>query len=539
MYLRATGLVKSFGDNLILAGASLLVNGGERVGLVGSNGCGKTTLLRILAGLDRPDSGAVEVSPPTARVGYLPQSLDPTGGATVADALGPAGLAWALRPAIAAAADDLARAPASPEALASYAHLWERFDSAGGYLAAEHVEDALRGLGLAGLAPDTTLSTLSGGTRTRVALAGLLAAQPDCLLLDEPTNYLDLPALEWLEEFVANYSGAVLVVSHDRTFLDRVVSRIVELDPATGQLASYAGGYTAYVAAKARELEARWEAYERQQERVAEVEANIRAAESRARGIEQTTVNFYWRARARKVARAMVVRKRRLERELDREGRVEKPVAGWQMLADFAPPAESGRDVLVVENLAVDYGERRVLAGLSLRVRRGERVVVTGANGSGKTTLLRAIVGELPPTVGTIRLGAGVRPGYLAQGPQDLDPAATPLEIVRSAAPLDETEARRFLHRFLFAGDEAFTLAGRLSYGERARLLLARLVLSGANLLLLDEPLSHLDLPSRERFEAALLEFGGTLVAVLHDRYAIARLATRALRLEDGKLVDA
>ena len=575
LHLRVSGLTKSFGDRPILQGASLVVSAGERVALVGPNGCGKSTLLRIVAELDHPDSGSVELAPGSTQLGYLPQTVETAEGRTVGEsltgslwteapeqpspertrpegqsreALQPSpraaelqsrdgnpegrpngatpGAAWALRARVETATTRLSD---GDDALAEYSRLYEAFESAGGYALAEAMDAALAGLGVGAVTPEAPLATLSGGMRTRVQLAALLARSPDLLLLDEPTNHLDLPALEWLEGFVAGYPGAVLLVSHDRAFLDAVADRIVELDPATGQLASYVGGYTEYAAAKARELSERWSAYERQQKRITEFEANIRAAESRARGIEQTTIHFHWRKKAMKIAREVVVRKKRLERELDREGRIDKPTVGWSMAADLPPAAESGRDVLGVEGLAVSFDGRAVLDGVSLLVRRGERVVVIGANGSGKTTLLRAIRDEVTPKGGSVRLGAGVKVGYFAQGQENLEIAGTPLDLVRSAAPLDETAARRFLHRFLFAGDAVFTPIDRLSQGERARLLLAKLVLSGANLLLLDEPLSHLDLPSREAFESALAEYDGTVVAVLHDRYAIRRLATRVV----------
>ena len=540
MYLRLTNLRKTFGDIVVLDGASLTLNADDRVALVGPNGCGKTTLIRILAGLEHPDSGAVELSPRTARIGYLPQAQPLRDGACAADAIGSAGLAWALRPTVELAASRLGDT-ATDVTLSDYGAAWEAFEAAGGHEAADAVENALRGLELDALDPATPLTTLSGGMRTRVALAGLLASQPEVLLLDEPTNHLDLPALEWLEDFVANYPGAVLLVSHDRAFLDATVDRIVELDPATGRLREYVGGYADYAEAKQRELSERWSAYQRQQERISEFEANIRAAESRARGIENHTIAFYYRARARKVARSVVVRKARLERDLDRETRLEKPKAGFTLSAEFGQPAESGRDCLTLTDVVVDLGGKRVLDGIDLLVRRDERVVITGANGSGKTTLLRTVTGELTPKSGAVKLGAGVVLGYFAQAQENLDLTTTPLELVRATdgpgGPLDETQARRFLHRFLFSGDEVFVPASRLSHGQRARLLLAKLVLLGTNLLLLDEPLSHLDLTSRERFESALLEFGGTIVAVLHDRYTIERLATRVLRLEGGRLV--
>jgi ATP-binding cassette, subfamily F, member 3 len=531
MYLRASNLSKAYGHRRILSGVSLVINEGERLALVGPNGAGKSTLLRVLAGLEPPDAGAVEVSPPTARVGYLPQLADPSVVPTAAEVAGEAGRAWRLAEAAAEASEELAAESGSPEALARLDALWREFEQAGGYPMVEALERALADLGVEGVEASTPVSSLSGGTRTRVALAGLLALSPDALLLDEPTNHLDLPTLLWLEEFVVGYPGAVLVVSHDRAFLDRVARRVLELDPSTHGLRSYPGDYTDYAEAKARERESEWKAYERQQERIERLEGNIRAAESRARAIQNRSQNFYYRKKSAKVARTAVVMKRRLDREVEREGRQEKPVAGWRVKADFGEAAASGQDALIVRGLSAGYDGTAVVEGIDLLVRRGERVVLVGPNGVGKTTLLRTIVGELKPLAGEVRLGEGVSVGYFPQGQEGLPLDLMPLQLAQGAAELDETAARTYLHRFLFAGEEVSKPVRSLSYGERARLILALLVLRGANLLVLDEPLSHLDLPSRDAFERAVLEQGGTVLAVFHDRYAIDRLATRVIEL--------
>ena len=339
MHLRASNLFKAYGHRRVLSGVSLVVNEGERLALVGPNGAGKSTLLRILAGLEPPDAGSVEVSPPTARVGYLPQLADLTTTRTAAEVAGQAGRAWRLAEEAARAAEELAAQSGSPGALEKLDALWREFESAGGYPMIEALEGALADLGVEDVEASTPLDSLSGGTRARLAFAGLLALAPDALLLDEPTNHLDLPTLLWLEEFVLEYSGAVLVVSHDRAFLDRVARRILELDPATGGLRSYPGDYTDYAEAKAREREVEWKAYERQRGRVARLEGSIRAAESKARAIQNRSQNFYYRKKSQKVARAAVVLKRRLDREVEQERRKEKPTAGWQVEADFGEAA--------------------------------------------------------------------------------------------------------------------------------------------------------------------------------------------------------
>jgi ATP-binding cassette subfamily F protein 3 len=362
-----------------------------------------------------------------------------------------------------------------------------------------------------------------------------LLGTPDLLLLDEPTNHLDVDALRWLEGFIARYRGAVLLVSHDRAFLDATVTTVLELSDDTHAITPYAGGYTAYAAARQAALEAQWDTYRRQQRERKRVEADIREVRSHALHTERLTKDSSARRLANKVMRTAIVRERKLEKQLAAHA-VEKPAQGWSLKLDFAPSEGGAREVVQAQGLRKSFGGRVVLDGVDLQLRHGERVVLTGPNGGGKTTLLKIIGGELAPDAGTVRLGANVAIGYYSQEQEGLDPRQTPLEAVRAAAPLTETEARTLLHGYLFEGDEVFTPIERLSYGERARLVLARLVLAGANLLLLDEPTNHLDIPARQRFEAALATYHGTVLAVLHDRYAIERLATRVIELREGTL---
>jgi ATP-binding cassette subfamily F protein 3 len=414
------------------------------------------------------------------------------------------------------------------------------FEAAGGYEALARHDEVLRGVGLAGLPASRPVGSLSGGQKTRLGLARLLAEAPDVLLLDEPTNHLDVEGLEWLENYLAAYKGSVVVVSHDRTFLDNVATTILALDGVTRTVTTYAGGYSDYVAAREAARAAQAAAYLRQEKRIVRLEEDVRAIKGRAMAKEQATQNDFRRARAKSLARRAVTLQRRLERQLDSEEHLEKPAQSWSLKLDLAADRSGARDVLAVRDVSFSYSEAGapVLRGASLSVRHGDRLIVTGPNGGGKSTLVRLIAGELHPQTGEIRLGSGVRLGYFAQEETVLDALATPLSIVRGASALGETEARSFLHLFLFSGDDVFTPVSRLSYGERARLVLARLVLGGANLLLLDEPLNHLDIPSRERFEKALDGFPGTIIAVLHDRAAIARLANRVVELRDGRLIE-
>jgi ATP-binding cassette subfamily F protein 3 len=537
--LQAFDLAKRYGDVLLFEGVQLILNPGDRVGLVGPNGCGKTTLLRVLSGRESADAGSVRRAPPHARVGYLPQVTTFGPGDRVRDALVER---HAPNPdALAARVEELAAQMASAEGAElqrvqhAYAEALEALAQAE-ELPEHQMEQVLAGLDLGHLDSDAPIDRLSGGEQTRLGLARLLLQRPDVLLLDEPTNHLDIDGLEWLERYLQAHRGAALVVSHDRTFLDRTVTRILEMSPETRAVREYAGDYTAYTEQKAREQAAHEQAYREQQERIAQLESAVRGLEGQARSIESETIHYHYRKIAKKVARQAVVRRKRIERMLSDEERVEKPRQSWKMKLEFVETPPSGQEVLRLDGIAKGYGGRTLFAGVNLLLRRGERVALVGPNGCGKTTLLRLITGEEAPSAGSVTLGAGVRWGYLAQGHDTLDPRLTPYETVRRAAPLDETDARRFLHLFLFAGDEVFLPVGNLSSGERARLALATLVLQGCNLLILDEPTNHLDIPSRERFEEALDGFEGTVLAVSHDRAFIASQADGLWAVEDGNI---
>ena len=534
--LQVRDITKWFGDVKVLDRINFNLNRGDRAGLIGSNGCGKTTLLRIITGELAPDRGSVQRSPATIRLGYLPQALDFPPGATVGDvlrsALGEREAAETrldrLAEAVAAARDD-----ELPAALAAYDRALAEFQALGGARREADADAVLAGLGMPDVDQSRPVSALSGGQKTRLGLARLLLAQPDLLLLDEPTNHLDIVALDWLEGFLADYDGAVLIVSHDRAFLDRTVNRTLALDDATHTLREYPGGYSAYAMAIDRGLEKQWATYREQQERFRKLEASIRKLSSQAKNIEGETIHFYWRRIAKDLARHAVVQRARLERMMASEETVEKPGQSWKMKLEFADTPRSGQDVLRISNLRVGYGGRALLEDVELHLGYGERAVLIGPNGAGKTTLLRCITGQVKPWAGEVRLGRGVRVGYMAQEQETLDQTATPLALIRAAAPLDETEARSYLHYYLFAGDEVFVPVGRLSWGERSRLALALLAVQGCNFLLLDEPINHLDIPSRERFERAMARFEGTVLAVVHDRYFIERLATTIWALED------
>jgi len=527
-------LHKAYGDNVILSGATFTLNHGDRASLVGPNGCGKTTLLRIIVGQERPDQGSVSWQPPDLRIGYLEQALTYPEGTTVGVAM--RGELAQAENAVRELAERMAGASGAEleRLMAAYAEALERFEAGGGYRSEAQVDAVLAGLGLAGLDQETPVEILSGGQKTRLGLARLLLDRPQLLLLDEPTNHLDISALEWVEEFLVEYDGAVLIVSHDRTFLDRIVRTILELDPVTHEVTEYPGDYTAYVAAKEREYEQLMASYKEQQERIEQYYRAITGLEGYARSIEQGTIDFGPRKIAKGIARKATVQKRRLERLLESEDRIEKPKRTWQMKLDFAEMPAGSQDALTLEGLSMGFSDDMLFEDVNLTLRDGERVVLTGPNGSGKTTLLRIIMGQLEPLAGRARLGPSVVVGYYSQEQETLDwdtDAFT--EIRRVAADMSDTDVRGFLHYFLFSGDDVFVPVRALSYGERARLALAKLVAQGCNLLILDEPINHLDIPSREQFERGLSHYDGTVLAVVHDRYFIERFATRLWAIHD------
>ena len=523
--LAVSNLSKCYADNIILRDVSFNLSPGERVGLIGPNGCGKTTLLRLIAGRETPDKGSVLIDP-AARLGYLEQGLEYLPGATMAEILRDP------RAAAAAEVERLAEALArDPGRMHAYQAAVDRLDALGGYPDAGRRASVLSSLGLTDIPPNTPIATLSGGQKTRLGLARALLSEPSLLLLDEPTNHLDLPMLVWLEGWLRAFPGAALIVSHDRVFLDRSVNRILSIDLHAHTLRAYAGGYTDYLEQSLAERERQWDQYRAQEAEIRRMKHDIARTLEQSRSVERKTTSRQPNVRriAKKVAKKAKSREKKLERYLASGERIDKPKLSWQMKVDFHQTPVSGRDVLHLENLSVGYGEQVLLRDISLSVRQGERVVLVGENGSGKSTLLKTIVGQIPPLGGAVRLGVSVRAGYFAQEQETLDPNSTPLDTLRAHAviPMNDTDARSFLHYFLFTGDQSLMSNHLLSYGERARLMLALMVAQGCNFLLLDEPINHLDIPSRTQFEQALASFEGTALAVVHDRYFIQGFATR------------
>lgn len=537
--LSVSNVSRRIGDLLLFENVNFTINNHDRTAIVGANGAGISTLLRILAGEIQPDTGDAQIQPGT-RVGYLRQGFADSPDGTLADVLDvpTQGLYRAVRNLEASTQALGDRDIDLDTATTEFEEATDHFEALGGYLLVAEIESLLDQFGLGNIPLDRAVSQLSGGQKTRAGLAALLATKPDLLILDEPTNHLDASALEWLQEFLRAYRGAVVIVSHDRSFLDETVNNIIAIDPRTHSVQEYAGNYSDYVETRAHEAEEAEAAWHRQQVKVAKMQRDIDAAEQKSRTIENNTIDFAIRKKAAKIARPAVVRKKKIERLLNAEDAAARPERSWGMSLEFAQPVGGARDVIVTQDLVVGYGDQPILNNLDLIARNGDRVAITGGNGTGKTTLLRTISGDLAPVSGSVRRGPGVAFGYLSQEQETLNPSLTVLEQAAITVNASETEIRNELHKFLFGGHTVHKRVADLSYGERTRLMLALLVLNRTTVLMLDEPLNHLDIDAREEFEQALLQFNGTMLMVLHDRYAIDRLATREWLVADGTVAD-
>jgi ATP-binding cassette subfamily F protein 3 len=535
--LTAHHLHKTYGIQPILQDISFSISKEERVGLIGPNGSGKTTLLRILARLERPDSGTVASTRPNLRIGYLAQGMefDPEQTLQATLSLIPASQTE-LESEIASLALALSSDPDD-------SHIQAKYDSTLHQLKITNTQlpVILAPLGLADIPLDTPVKHLSGGQKTRLMLARVLLEEPHLLLLDEPTNHLDIEMLEWLEDWLHRFPGAALIVSHDRAFLDNTVNSILELDPKTQNIKAYPGNYTDYLGFKQKEYEKQYDEYNDQiieLRKLHNAARHLRRISQFKKGGKGDTKDKFAKGffgdRTTHTARRALRIEKRIEKTLE-EDRKDKPMQNWQMKLNFGAPAHQSKDVLVTENLSIGY-DQPLLADLNLHVRDGQRIAFTGPNGSGKTTLIRTIAAKLPPLAGSLRLGQTVKLGYMSQEQEFLSPNLNALQSVQNIAALNETEARNFLHYFLFKGDAALRPTGELSFGERARLQLGLLVAQGCTFLLLDEPINHLDIPSRARFEEALDSFKGTILAVVHDRYFIERFASDVWHVQDGKI---
>lgn len=506
--ITAVDLSKSYGAADIFSHISLSIPRRARIGLVGANGVGKTTLLRILMGLEEPSGGRVQRAR-SLRIGYLPQEA----------ALDSHGTLWELCLQV---FDELRRlqqqlaqleaAMSDPQhaaaALEAYAELQAEFERKGGYTFETRIRQTLTGLGFAPGEEQRPLPQLSGGQRTRALLARLLLSDPDLLLLDEPTNHLDIAAIEWLEAYLRDWPGAVVIVSHDRYFLDQVVNTIWEMTPA---LEVYHGNYSAYLPQRSERYRQRLEEYQAQQAFIEKEQEFIR------------------RNLAGQNTRQAQGRRKRLERLLE-EARLTPPPGMRRLHLQLQPVQRSGDLVLRTRQLAIGYADEGspLFTVPDLVLKRGECAAIIGPNGAGKTTFLKTLLEQVPPLAGEVQLGASLKIGYFAQAHEGLHPERTLMEEIGAVAPaLLPGEVRDYLAKFLFTGDDVFKTVAQLSGGERGRLALACLALQEANLLLLDEPTNHLDLPSQEVLQAILADYRGTILLVSHDRYLIDALATQ------------
>jgi len=502
------GLAKYYGAQDVFADVSFQVAHGDHVALVGANGTGKTTLLRIIAGLEAPTAGHVTMAK-SVRLGYLSQKSAFESTRTVYQEMD---AAFADLHAQQQRLHELEQEMADPErhekAMERYGELQELFELAGGYTYEQEIKRVLIGLGLDDDA-DKPLNLLSGGQRTRARLGQLLLLKPDVLLLDEPTNHLDLQATQWLEQYLQQYGGSFVVVAHDRYFLDQVANRVWELD--TGTLEQYSGNYSDYVRLSTERRTRQQTEFEAQQEFIARTEDFIRRYHASQRSRE---------AQGR-------------ETRLERMERLEQPKKQKVMKFALSSRVRGGNNVLALRGLTVGYSQPLIRFPDLLLLRR-ERVALLGPNGCGKTTFLKSILGEVQPLAGEAKLGASVQVAYLAQGHENLRDNATILDEILRVKNLPLEQARGFLGRFLFSGDEVFKPIANLSGGERGRVALAMLALQGANFLLLDEPTNQLDIQSQEMLEQVLDKFDGSILFVSHDRYFIDALATQVWVVTDA-----
>lgn len=511
--LQIKGVDKYFGVACILSGIQLSLQEKDRLALVGVNGAGKTTLLNLIAGEDTPDAGTISLMR-DARIGYLKQNQQFEGDGTVwetlRDVYAPVfkmerRLREMEKQMGVIHQDQAAFAKLSTE----YDALLSRYEQLDGYSWKSRIQGVLAGLGFREDQQHQPAMTLSGGERTRLSLAQLLLLRPDLLLLDEPTNHLDLSATQWLEETLKSYPGTVMIISHDRYFMDAVATGVAEL--SQGKLLYFEGNYTAFAKKRSAQREQQEKAYELQQKEIARQEAIIERFRS------------YNREKSIRAAESR-------EKALDRLERVEKPAEEQGVKFRFEVRRATGQDVLMASGLAKRFDGPLLFRDIDLLVRAGERVAILGPNGAGKSTLLKVLAGRLAPDGGEVLRGAGVELGYFDQHHQDLSEDKRVIDELWDAFPaMNESRVRTALGAFLFRGDDAFQRVGTLSGGEKGRLTLLKLMLRQHNLLLMDEPTNHLDMPSREVLEEALADYPGTLITVSHDRYFVNRIATRVL----------
>lgn len=514
--LTVSNLEKSFGTDLLFRDVTFSIAGGQKFGLVGRNGCGKTTLLKILLGQEEADGGRVALAA-GRRLGYLRQEAPVHPEHTIWEEVQQVYLPLRhLEHQIKAVEDEMTAAvsdDALTEIMARYAHLREEYETAGGYSTGLDAPQVLEKLGFTEASYEKQVGSCSGGEQTRVALAKIVLSRPDLLILDEPTNHLDIDATEWLEGFLKSYEGAILLVSHDRYFLDAVTDTIAEIE--NQKLTLYRGNYSQFAQTKQEQLARQQALWEQQQAEIARLQGIVK----RNMGADATS---------------SILRLKTLGR-IERMDKVERPKTDTSMMKarfDAEGAGRVGREVVRFEDLSKSYGDRALFAGLNAVVERGDRVGLVGPNGAGKTTLVKIVLGMEQPSAGTLLFGHNVRISYFSQHASDsLDPERSVLNTILDAADMTETEGRSYLARYLFTGDDVFKTVGMLSGGEKNKLALAAMILEPCNLLILDEPTNHLDIASCEALTQMLSQYGGTLLVVSHDRYLLNAVSTKTLAL--------
>ena len=512
--IKVSGLSKAFGIEELFNNVSFEIKRGERVGFVGANGAGKSTLMKCLLGEMEYDKGSVSIDEADS-IGYVEQQADMHAETTLyeelrsafADILALGAQKEAMEAEIARSHDE--------EKLKAYARIVERFEHLEGYDFESRIRRAAYGLGFSDDDFNRKVETFSGGQRTRICLAKALIREPDFLFLDEPTNHLDIGMIEWLEGFLQTYPGGVLIISHDRFFLDRVTNRIFEIEGKG--LTVYEGNYSYFAKVREERRAAQLSAYEKQQEHIKKTEEYIRKYKA---GIKSK------QARGR-------------QSQLNRLERIVRPAetAAFNYFA-FNDPGECAQRVAELEDVSYSFPDRQLFSGINALIRKGDGVAIVGPNGSGKTTLLRLLVGELTSPTGHIKIGSRVKIGYFSQQHEGLHFERTVLDEMLYEYGLDEEQARRYLGAFLFRGDDVYRKIAELSGGEQSRLAFLKLMLTGANFLVLDEPTNHLDIPAKEAVEEALSTFPGTYITVSHDRYFLDKVANCVLEMADGKLTE-
>ncbi len=516
--LKVTNLAKSFGIDELFKDVSFEVARGDKVGFVGANGAGKSTLMKILMGQEEYDAGSIQWDS-NDTIGYVEQTADFAGGTLYEEfqhafddirALGAKKAELEQRMKTEGTEGEQGAA-----LLDDYSRVMNRFEILGGYDYESRLRRIAYGLGFTEDDFKKDVQHFSGGQKTRICLAKALMREPDFLFLDEPTNHLDIERIEWLENFLQSYHGGVLIISHDRFFLDRVATRILELDG--GQVTSYEGNYTYYMRVKNDRRAALQSAYEKQQEHIRKTEEYIRRYKA---GIKSK------QARGR-------------QSQLDRLERIVLPPedATFNYFAFHKPP-ECAERVAELEDVSWHYGDHAIFDHVNLLIRNGDGVALVGPNGAGKTTLLRVLIGELESPTGRVKIGSRVKIGYFSQQHETLHPESTILDEITYTFGIDEEQARKYLGAFLFHGDDVLRRIGDLSGGEQSRVAFLKLMLTGANFLVLDEPTNHLDIPAKETIEEALMAYPGTFLAVSHDRYFLDKVANCTLVLENGSITE-